>query len=64
MTPLLIKVPATINIAKKNDGPNLLLGTNVKGPFFKNLVTPKEPDKTLNIKETRKNVCLSSIPSK
>ena len=53
-TPFPTRVPPTVNKANRNDGPYLALGTNVMGPFLRNLAIPKEPDNTLKMNVPRK----------
>ena len=60
MTPLPIKDAPTINMANRNEGPNLFLGNKVIGPFLRNLVTPKEAERTLVTNVARKNKSLAS----
>ena len=64
MTPFPIKVPPTINMANKKEGPNWFLGIKVIGPFFKKRVTPNEAEKTLVTNVARKKLSLNSMPSK
>ena len=64
MTPLPIKDAPTINMANRNEGPNLFLGIKVIGPFLRNRVTPNEADRTLVANVARKNQSIGFIPSK
>ena len=64
MTPFPIKVTPTTNMANKKEGPNLSLGINVIGPFFRNRVTPNEAEKTLVTNVARKKLSLNCMPSK
>ena len=64
MTPLPIKDAPTINMANRNEGPNLFLGNKVIGPFLRNRVTPNEADRTLVANVARKNQSIGFIPSK
>ena len=61
MTPLPIKDAPTINVANRNEGPNLFLGIKVIGPFLRNLVTPKVADRTLVANVARKNQSVGFI---
>ena len=64
MTPLPIKDAPTINMANRNEGPNLFLGIKVIGPFLRNRVTPNEADRTLVANVARKNQSLGFMPLK